>query len=101
MVRVGDVATFLCPSDGFAQGAKVCEECAEVMEELAAYWAYMYDDQDAFRLDSRRRLVEECCDVIQATCNLLAGLGVEDVTEEMGRVRAKNEARGRAYGKDA
>lgn len=100
-MRVGDVATFARPSDGFAQGAKVCEECAEVMAELASYWDHMYDDQDAFRLDSRRRLVEECCDVIQATCNLLAGLGVEDVTEEMARVRAKNEARGRAYGKDA
>ena len=95
-VLVGDVPTFERPMADMAQAAKVVEEAAEV---LAATIAWLDVTSDGTM--RREELVEECCDVIQATCNLLAGLGVEDVTEEMGRVRAKNEARGRAYGKDA
>lgn len=40
-------------------------------------------------------LVDECCDVIQATCNLLAALGVDDAAPAMERCRARNAARGR------
>lgn len=91
-MRVGDVPTFERPMADMAQAAKVVEEAAEV---LAATIAWLDATSDgAMR---REELVEECCDVIQATCNLLAGLGVEDVTEEMARVRAKNERRGRRY----
>lgn len=91
-MRVGDVPTFGRPMADMAQAAKVVEEAAEV---LAATIAWLDATSDgAMR---REELVEECCDAIQATCNLLAGLGVKDVTEEMARVRAKNERRGRRY----
>lgn len=40
-------------------------------------------------------LVDECCDVIQAVCNLLAAMGVDDLTREMEKCRSRNEARGR------
>lgn len=40
-------------------------------------------------------IVDECCDVITATCNLLAALGVHDLTEPMRRCRERNAKRGR------
>ena len=92
-MRVGDVPTFERPMADMAQAAKVVEEAAEV---LAATIAWLDATSDGTM--RREELVDECCDVVQATCNLLASLGVKDVTEEMGRVRAKNEMRGRSYG---
>lgn len=41
------------------------------------------------------RIVDECCDVIQATCDLLAMLGVDDLTAAMGACMRGNRARGR------
>lgn len=49
------------------------------------------------RDEARMRLVEECADVVQATCNLLATVGVSDLSEHMDRCRERNEARGRSY----
>ena len=46
--------------------------------------------------ESRRvELMDECCDVMQAACNMLAALGVEDAAGLMGRCRERNEERGR------
>lgn len=40
-------------------------------------------------------IVDECCDTISAVCNLLASLGVHDLTEPMRRCRERNARRGR------
>lgn len=40
-------------------------------------------------------IVDECCDVIMATCNLLAALGVTDLTEAMAACEERNKERGR------
>ena len=42
-------------------------------------------------------LVDECCDTILATCNLLSALGVTDLTDAMAACEKRNEERGR-YG---
>ena len=41
------------------------------------------------------KLVDECADVLQATCNLLAALGVDDMRAAMQACRARNVERGR------
>ena len=43
------------------------------------------------------RIINECADVIQATCNLLSAIGVEDMTGAMYRCEMRNRERGR-YG---
>lgn len=48
-------------------------------------------------LGSISRVLYECCDVIQAACNLMASMGAaqEDVDRAMRAVREHNEERGR------
>lgn len=43
----------------------------------------------------RKRLLEECADVIQATLNLVAALGVEDFRPYMRACELRNRDRGR------
>ena len=45
----------------------------------------------------RQRIIEECADVIQAVCNLLSALGVDDMTDAMAACEQRNLERGR-YG---
>lgn len=66
----------------------------------AAYEAWMAYDMtlgidgylDAFR---RKKLLDECADVIQATFNLVAALGVEDFRPWMKACEERNRKRGR------
>lgn len=57
-----------------------CDECDHATYRGCIYLAY---------------LVDECCDVIQATCNLLAALGVTDLTDAMAACERRNEEGGR------
>ena len=84
MVSIGDVTTWDTGCDLEHQSKKVMEEAAEVWWSVA-------------RLEGRERTIEECCDVIQATCNLLSALGVTDMTEAMAACERRNRERGR-YG---
>lgn len=88
-VSIGEVATFPGAKADKAQVLKVLEEAAEVF----GAW------QEADGYDFADFLVElvlaECADVIQATCNLLAGMGVTDFAPHMDMCRARNEERGR------
>lgn len=43
----------------------------------------------------RHKLLDECADVIQATCNLIASLGVEDFRPYMKECEQRNRERGR------
>lgn len=91
-VNIGEVATFPGAKADKAQALKVLEEAAEVF----GAWQ-VYDD-----FDPPHCLVEpvldECADVIQATCNLLAALGVIDFEPYMDECRKRNEERGRFDG---
>ena len=92
-VEVGTVRTFADVRPDKAQALKVLEEAAEVF----GAWQ-LWDDLDQ---DEKRDgfndicLMNECADVIQATCNLVAAYGVTDFTTFMGACRNRNVERGR------
>lgn len=90
-VNIGKVATFLGVNADKAQALKVLEEAAE------AFGAWQYDDIKSSAI-SRWRVLAECADVIQATCNLIAGMGVVDFTPYVEECRIRNEERGRFDG---
>lgn len=91
-VNIGKVATF--PRAGFdkAQALKVLEEAAEVFVAWREAEDYEFAD---FLVEP---VLDECADVIQATCNLIAGLGVADFIPHVAMCRARNEERGRFDG---
>ena len=92
-VEIGTVQTFGDVRPDKAQALKVLEEAAEVF----GAWQ-LWDDMDP---DEKRDgfndiyLMNECADVIQATCNLIAAYGVTDFTAFMEGCRRRNEERGR------
>ena len=90
-VKIGDVATFQHVEKSKAQALKVVEEAAEVFSAWETY-------KTSAMLSSRGALLNECADVIQATCNLIAALGVEDFVPFMQRCKQRNRERGRTYG---
>lgn len=70
---------------------KVVEEAAEAFAEA--------EDWRLSRSDDAAALLYECCDTIQAACNLMAAVGATqaDVADAMDRVHRRNAERGR-YG---
>lgn len=91
-VSIGEVATFPGAKADKAQALKVLEEAAEVF----GAWQ-QFEDGESPSL-SRWRVLAECADVIQATCNLLSGMGVADFTPYVAMCRTRNEERGRFDG---
>lgn len=75
-----------------AQVVKIAEEACEVYSAWEDWWNEQPGD-DVNELTEQ--LVDECTDVIQAVCNLLASLGVTDLTEAMAACRKRNADRGR------
>ena len=104
-VTIGDVSTFPHPRADKAQVLKIGEECMEVFSAWEG-WQYCLNadssDCKEWACDRscifRKRIVDECADVIQATCNLLAALGVDDMHKEMKACERMNRARGRYEG---
>ena len=95
--------TYLLMVEPFEMGTpkesavKLLEEAAEA---FGAWQAFMNADCDAERMThTRSDIVYECCDVIQAACNLMWRMGATDsqVMAAMRAVTRQNEARGR-YG---
>lgn len=91
-VKIGEVETFPDAKADKAQALKVLEEAAEVF----GAWQ-QFDDCQSPAL-SRWRVLAECADVIQATCNLLAAMGVTDFAPYMDACRIRNKERGRFDG---
>lgn len=87
-VKIGNVTTFADVKPDKAQVMKILEESAEAFSA----WEDWQDLHDAELLPL---LLDEIADVIQATCNLLAALEVDDATEIMEACRKRNEKRGR------
>ena len=90
MVTIPPVRTFPCAEADKSQALKVVEESSEVFSA----WEIFRDDASDVK---RSAVVDECADVIQATCNLLAALGVTDMTDAMAACERRNRERGR-YG---
>lgn len=90
MVKIGDIATFPNVKPDKAQVIKIAEETLEVFSawenwEFHALAPNFYTGE----------LLNECADVIQATSNLIAALGVEDFTPYMQDCEDRNRERGR------
>lgn len=99
-VEIGSVAVFRDLESSKAQALKPLEEAAEVF----GAWQDVcdcFDDCGSCDHATYRGcvyigdLVDECCDVITATCNLLAAFGINDVTEAMRCCEERNRRRGR------
>lgn len=91
-VNIGEVATFPAVKPDKAQALKVLEEAAEVFGAWQEADGYDFAD---FLVEP---VLDECADVIQATCNLVAALGVTDFAPNMEECRERNEERGRFDG---
>ena len=94
-VTIPPVRTFAHVEASKAQALKPLEEAAEVFAAWQAREAA--NELHHGVVSAGVALVDECCDVIMATCNLLAALGVTDLTEAMAACERRNEERGR-YG---
>ena len=92
-VSIGEVATFPGAKADKAQVLKVLEEAAEV------FGAWQEADASTYKSIPNLNLLNECADLIQATCNLLAPMGVTDFAPYMGACRIRNEERGRFDGR--
>ena len=87
-VIIGEVTTFANVQPDKAQALKIGEECMEVFSAWED-WESTHD------WELLPHLVDECADVIQATANLLAALGVDDMRDAMQACEARNRERGR------
>lgn len=101
MVEIGTVETFPNVKADKAQALKVLEEAAEVLGALQDYEDAREDETDVlgyphdWTYSFRDDLLDECADVIQATCNLISALGVTDFTPFIDRCERRNIERGR------
>lgn len=96
-VTIGTIDTFPDVQPSKEQALKVLEESAEVFGAWQLYHDWrerMPQDESAIAL-FRECIVDECADVLQATCNLLAAIGVDDMRAAMQACRARNVERGR------
>ena len=106
-VTIGEVTTFANPKASKKQAKKILEEAAEVFAAWQEFDCCRYTAVDnAARGEcslrdnynvtfTRNELVDECADLITATANLLAALGVDDMREAMRACKRRNRERGR------
>lgn len=92
--RIFPVRPFPVIEDSKAQALKPLEEAAEAF----GAWQLLQTAEtvsETVAEDARRRVVEECADVIQAAVNLAAAMGVSDMTSAMLACYRRNHERGR------
>ena len=96
-VTIPPVRAFAGVAPDKAQALKPLEEAAEVFGAWKRLLGNRICDGYGSVLErcAHADLIDECCDVIQSTCNLLAALGVTDLTDAMARCEERNERRGR------
>ena len=96
-VMIGNVETFPDVKLSKAQALKPLEEAAEVFGAFQYLSDLLHtktvDDEDIAQ--ARQELIDECCDTIQATANLLAAIGIKDAVKPMFQCLQRNRARGR------
>ena len=102
-VEIGSVAVFRDLEASKAQALKPLEEAAEVFgawQERDRFHRVhsVFDHPKAMTAKAMKEsIIAECCDTIQACCNLAAALGVYDLTPYLARCEERNRERGR-YG---
>lgn len=89
-IKIGDVKTFPNVKTDKVQVMKIIEESAEVFSAWEDY-----NELGCSGRKARRRLIDECTDVIQAVSNLLVSVGVNDARRYIEDCRKRNEQRGR------
>lgn len=97
-VIIGEVTTFPNTTADKAQIMKVAEEYLEVFSAWENREQYLHVRESITWMNEKEMdypLIDECADLIQAVSNLLAGLGVSDMTDAMEECRKRNEERGR------
>lgn len=103
IVAIPPVRTFAHVEASKAQALKPLEEAAEVFGAWQEWDRYhsksaVFDGPMAESAAAMKSaIVDECCDTIMATCNLLSALGVTNLTGAMDACVRRNEERGR-YG---
>lgn len=85
-LTIGDVVCFDDPKPDKEQAVKVLEEAAEVFGA--------WQEWDAGKIDGGW-VVDELCDVVQASANLLFAMGVTDLRPDMLECEERNRSRGR------
>lgn len=90
MLMPSEIKTFPDCKANKAQALKILEEAAEVYSA----WEDFKND-DFMYLDHIQDITEELADVIQAACNFLAALGIEDASKAMEQCYLRNKRRGR------
>lgn len=94
-VYIGDVQTFAGVIADKPQVLKIGEEIMEVFSAWEDYKECSYSKEL-----HKEALVAEIADVIQAACNLLAAVGVDDMRQPMQECYVRNSERGRKYAND-
>lgn len=94
-VIIGEVRTFPDARADKAQVMKMFEETAEVFNALLNWEWSVSEGYDFAEEANIEHLIDECADLIQATSNLLAGLGVDDMQPAMIACESRNRERGR------
>ena len=101
-MKLGNVLPFPGVQPYKAQALKVLEEASETVEAFKKWLI-----ADGFRKRNSEKvpadfadaefndLMDEIADTIQASCNLAAALGVEDLTPYLARCEERNRHRGR------
>lgn len=103
-VTIGTVTTFPHPKANKAQVVKIAEEEHEIFSAWEKFHKCTDDSNEcghcrfvnnfAFTCP-RYDLINECADAIEAICNLLAAIGVDDMRDAMRACEARNRERGR------
>ena len=92
-VNIGTVRTFDHVEPNKKHALKPLEEAAEV---FAAWQSWnKIEDQPLSIFYKQNELLDECADVIQAVCNLVCALGINDLTPYMQACEERNHKRGR------
>ena len=96
-VRVGSVRRFDEVKADKAQALKPLDEAAEVFGawQATASAELAHGGDCVLARLWRRMLLDECADVIQATLNIVAALGVEDFRPYLKACEERNRERGR------
>ena len=97
-VMFGPVVSFDKVDADKEHAVKVLEEAAEVFgawQTMTLWKDGACGKDECVAIVTRERLLNECCDVVQAVANLCAGLGYSDMTEFMQECTRRNVERGR------
>lgn len=97
-MRLGSVRRFDRVEPSKEQALKPLEEAAEVFgawQRLESFDKTYWCEFPAWRERIVSDLLDECADVIQATANLMASIGMEDARPLLRACRDRNAARGR------